>query len=68
MNKIDKVVKYLRENMVVGSGGFTGSADPAGPVAGFDPVMGFRRRKGGKYDYRTVKKKYKNWVKYLENK
>ncbi len=29
-----------------GSGGFSGSADPKGPVAGFDPVMGFKRRKG----------------------
>ena len=28
------------------SGGFSGSADPKGPVAGFDPVMSFRRRKG----------------------
>ncbi len=29
-----------------GSGGFSGSADPKGPVAGFDPVMGLRRRRG----------------------
>ena len=26
--------------MGVGAGGFTGAADPAGPVAGFDPLMG----------------------------
>ena len=31
--------KYISENMVVGAGGFTGSADPKGPVAVFDPVM-----------------------------
>jgi hypothetical protein len=25
--------------MVVGANGFTGAADPKGPVAGYDPVM-----------------------------
>jgi len=29
-----------------GSGGFSGSAEAKGPTAGFDPVMGLRRRKG----------------------
>ena len=29
-----------------GSGGFSGSADPKGPAAGFDPVMGLKKRKG----------------------
>ena len=28
-----------------GSGGFSGSADSKGPVAGFDPVMGLTSRK-----------------------
>ena len=33
--------------MTAGDGGFTGDADPEGPVAGYDPVMGskVRRRK-----------------------
>lgn len=30
----------MEEGMVVGTGGFTGSADPKGPVAGFDPMIG----------------------------
>jgi len=30
----------MEEGMVVGTGGFTGSADPKGPVAGFDPTIG----------------------------
>ena len=30
--------------MVAGTGGFTGSADPKGPVAGFDPLMKFKKR------------------------
>lgn len=41
----------LDEMMAAGAGGFTGSADPAGPVAGFDPVMGKvqkRKKKKGK--------------------
>jgi hypothetical protein len=33
------------EGMVVGTGGFTGSADPKGPTSGFDPVMGLTKRK-----------------------
>ena len=28
-----------------GSGGFSGSANPKGPTAGFDPVTGLARRK-----------------------
>jgi hypothetical protein len=27
-------------------GGFSGLSDPKGPTAGFDPVMGLKRRKG----------------------
>jgi hypothetical protein len=68
MKKIEKIIKYFKENMSVGVGGFTGSADPKGPVAGFDGVIGFKRRKNGKYDYRSVGKKYKDWLKILENK
>jgi hypothetical protein len=44
--KIDRIIQIIRENMVVGAGGFTGSADPKGPTAGFDPVMGLQKRKG----------------------
>ena len=44
--------------------GFSGSADVKGPVAGFDPVMKFVRRK--KIDYRTVPNDYKKWVKSIE--
>ncbi len=54
-DKIDRVINAFRsamynefsvseEGMVAnppgGSGGFSGSANPRGPVAGFDPVMG----------------------------
>ena len=45
MKPIDKIISFFREegmmtaNPAGGSGGFSGSADPKGPRAGFDPVM-----------------------------
>ena len=49
MAKIDKIINLIREQMVTGStassAGFSGSADPKGPTAGFDPVMGKVKRK-----------------------
>ena len=61
MNKgLEKVIsiarslKVLREEMSVGAGGYTGAADPKGPVAGYDPVMNMVDRR---------KKKQKNYPK-----
>lgn len=49
MERIDKFIQIIREQMVANapgsSGGFSGSSDPKGPTAGFDPVMGLTRRK-----------------------
>ena len=46
--KLDIIISIIREQMVAnapgGSGGFSGSTDPKGPVAGFDPVMKFDGR------------------------
>jgi hypothetical protein len=39
-NSIRIIRNLMEEGMVVGTGGFTGSADPKGPVAGFDPMIG----------------------------
>ena len=41
---LNKIIAIVREEMMSanpagGSGGFSGSADPKGPRAGFDPVM-----------------------------
>ena len=48
--KLDWIISIIKEQMVGNapgtSGGFSGSSDPKGPTAGFDPVMGLRRRKG----------------------
>ena len=42
LEKICQMVRTLKESptMSVGAGGYTGSADPEGPVAGYDPVIG----------------------------
>ena len=62
MEKIDRIIQIIRENMVANApgsqGGFSGSADPKGPVAGFDPVM-------GKVKKRYMKGKRKPWLDYL---
>ena len=41
LEKICQMVRTLKESptMSVGDGGYTGSADPKGPVAGYDPVL-----------------------------
>lgn len=72
--KIDKIIEAIRnyrnleeEGMVVGTGGFTGSADPKGPVAGFDPLIG-KKKKDGTVDFRRVLPSHKKWVKSIENK
>jgi hypothetical protein len=66
IDKIISIVRTLKENgMVVGAGGFTGAADPKGPVAGYDPVMQFdgrskmARRLPQPYKSDLIKKKKK---------
>ena len=58
LERICEMVSSLKEEggptMSVGAGGYTGSADPKGPVAGYDPVL-------GKVDRRN--KKQKNYPK-----
>ena len=51
MKPIDKIIAFFKEEGMMtanppgGSGGFSGSADPKGPRAGFDPVMGKAKRR-----------------------
>ena len=64
--KIDRIIEVIRENMTVGTGGFTSAADPKGPVAGFDPVMGdrmVRRRQYAKGGGGSRKR----WLDYLKS-
>ena len=58
LERICEMVRSLKEEggptVSVGAGGYTGSADSEGPVAGYDPVL-------GKVDRRN--KKQKNYPK-----
>jgi len=76
MSKIDKVIQHFRNlreegaptmntGTPNGSAGLSADADASGPNAGFDPVMGFRRRRNGKIDGRSASNKYKKWLKSL---
>ena len=65
--KLDWIIRMIKEEMVANSpgesGGFSGSANPKGPVAGFDPVMGkMVRRKKKKY-IKLPAGSRKRWVK-----
>ena len=47
LQKIIDIINSIREDaptMSAGTGGFTGSANSEGPVAGFDPVVKFDGR------------------------
>ena len=64
--RLQKVIDFFKEEMVANAagtgGGFSGSANAAGPVAGFDPVMGkkiSRRRSIGRWAQYLHKKKKK---------
>ena len=58
LERICEMVRSLKEEggptMSVGAGGYTGAAEPKGPVAGYDPVL-------AKVDRRN--KKQKNYPK-----
>ena len=64
--KIDRIIDIIRENMTVGAGGFTGSSDPKGPTAGFDPVMKQMVRRGKSYAKGGCGSR-KRWLDYLKS-
>lgn len=68
-----KLINNLREMMsgmttqsTPGAAGFSSKSDSKGPVAGYDPLMKFRGKKG-RTDFRKVPSNYKKWVKSLGN-
>ncbi len=74
MNKLDRIIEIIRENMVAnapGEGSGFGVNSPAeGATAGFDPKteLGmFRRTIGGLVDKRSKQynKKYEAWLKSM---
>lgn len=73
--KIDRIIESVRnymtlkeEGMVANApgsqGGFSGSSDPKGPTAGFDPVMGLKKRKGPSIKLPPGSRK--KWLDYLK--
>jgi hypothetical protein len=64
--KIDRIIQIIRENMVVGSGGFTNAADPKGPVAGFDPLIKSPMKRGKQYA-KGGHGSRKRWLDYLKS-
>lgn len=63
MSNLDKIIQIIREQMVAnapgGSGGFSSSADPKGPVAGYDPKMKIKKYAKGGVGSRKL------WLDYL---
>ena len=67
MEKIDRIIQIIRENMVANApgtqGGFSASSNPSGPTAGYDPVIG---KKINRRKYATGGKgSRKLWLDYL---
>lgn len=67
MDKLDRIISIIRENMVANppgtGGGFSTESDPKGPVAGRTPKMF-----GGKVLKRYIyggKNSRKNWIDYF---
>lgn len=68
MDKIDRLIQTVRTlkeegGMVVGTGGFTSSANPAGPVAGYDKVI--KPPTIGKGNYPGARKRWKDGLNRL---
>ena len=64
---LDRIIDIIREEMMVANaagsgGGFSSSADPKGPVAGFDPVMKPKKKR-----YIWTRGIRKNWKKGSES-
>ena len=64
MSKADRILNnicYIMETMTVGDVGCTQAEPASGPLAGYDPLMRFKKRKNGEID-RRVNSKYKVWL------
>ena len=62
----NKIINKILEMTLAGSGGFTGSADSEGPVAGYDHLTKFKSKNKKKVDYRKVPLTYRKWVEALD--
>jgi hypothetical protein len=70
MEKIDRVIKIIRENMVANApgeqGGFSSSSPDEGPVAGRSPKMFLLARKFVKNYAKGGSGSRKKWLDYLK--
>lgn len=64
LNNLREMMGGMTTQSTPGSAGFSSKSDSKGPVAGYDPLMKFRGKKG-KPDFRKVPPNYKKWVKSL---
>ena len=65
---LTRIIDFIREEMMstgstAGKPGFSSKADPEGPTAGFDPVMGKKKKR-----YIWTRGIRKNWKKKDESK
>jgi hypothetical protein len=65
-SKIDRIISLIREQMVVGAGGFTSSGDQT--RAGFDPVQKEIIRRSPPVYAKGGLGSRKKWLDYLKNK
>jgi hypothetical protein len=65
MEKIDKIIEIIRENMVV-SGSVPTNNISSGNIETIDPLMRFKNKKKDTIDFRRVPIEYKNWIKNIK--
>jgi hypothetical protein len=63
MKNLEKLISIIKESM---SSSIPTNNISGGNIAKFDPMLHFNKKKNGKLDGRGVKKKYKDWIKYLK--
>ena len=63
--KIDRIIEVIRENMTVGTGGFTSSGDQT--RAGFDPVQKEVMRRNPPVYAKGGRGSRKRWLDYLKS-
>ena len=69
--KLDRIIDIIREEMMTtgstpSAAGFSSKADPKGPTAGFDPVMGKMMKRRKKY-MKLPAGSRKRWMKKNES-
>jgi hypothetical protein len=62
MKNLEKIIEIIRENMIAS---IPTNNVSGGNVAKFDPMLQFNKKKNGKVDGRGVKRRYKDWIMYL---